>query len=73
MVKIEYEMKKKGVIVMFFDIMVFIGKNGVLLYGILGEIKIKKGDLVLFDLGVVYKGYCFDIICIVVFGDIFDE
>lgn len=32
-----------------------------------------KGDLVLFDLGVVHKGYCSDITRTVAFGDISDE
>ncbi len=53
--KIEYEMKKKGVTAMSFDTMVLTGKNGALPHGTPGETKIKKGDLVLFDLGVFIK------------------
>ncbi|NHX33564.1 M24 family metallopeptidase, partial [Escherichia coli] len=71
--KIEYEMKKKGVTAMSFDTMVLTGKNGALPHGTPGETKIKKGDLVLFDLGVVHKGYCSDITRTVAFGDISDE
>lgn len=73
MAKIEYEMKKKGVTAMSFDTMVLTGKNGALPHGTPGETKIKKGDLVLFDLGVVHKGYCSDITRTVAFGDISDE
>lgn len=58
---------------MSFDTMVLTGKNGALPHGTPGETKIKKGDLVLFDLGVVHKGYCSDITRTVAFGDISDE
>ncbi|EUJ66008.1 proline dipeptidase [Listeria fleischmannii FSL S10-1203] len=39
----------------------------------LATLKLKKGDLVLFDLGVVHKGYCSDITRTVAFGEITDE
>lgn len=68
--KIEFEMKKKGVSKMSFDTMVLTGKNGALPHGTPGDTKIKKGDLVLFDLGVVHKGYCSDITRTVAFGEI---
>lgn len=68
--KIEYEMKKKGVTAMSFDTMVLTGKNGALPHGTPGNTKIQKGDLVLFDLGVVHRGYCSDITRTVAFGDI---
>lgn len=71
--KIEFEMKKKGVSKMSFDTMVLTGKNGALPHGTPGDTKIKKGDLVLFDLGVVHKGYCSDITRTVAFGEITDE
>lgn len=35
----------------------------------IGERKIQKGDFILFDLGVVYKGYCSDITRTVAFGE----
>lgn len=71
--KIEFEMKKKGVTAMSFDTMVLTGKNGALPHGTPGDTKIQKGDLVLFDLGVVHKGYCSDITRTVAFGDISAE
>ncbi len=71
--KIEYEMKKKGVSKMSFDTMVLTGKNGALPHGTPGDTKIKKGDLVLFDLGVVHNGYCSDITRTVAFGEISAE
>ncbi|MDO0559414.1 M24 family metallopeptidase, partial [Escherichia coli] len=42
-------------------------------HGTPGSTKIQKGDLVLFDLGVVWKGYCSDITRTVAFGDINDK
>ncbi|RLQ98311.1 aminopeptidase P family protein [Falsibacillus albus] len=59
--KVEYELKKKGISEMSFSTMVLTGANGASPHGNPGSTKIKKGDLVLFDLGVVYQGYCSDI------------
>ncbi|EUJ33281.1 proline dipeptidase [Listeria floridensis FSL S10-1187] len=71
--KIEYEMKRRGVSGMSFETMVLTGKNGALPHGTPGGTKIKKGDLVLFDLGVVHKGYSSDTTRTVAFGEISDE
>ncbi|MEK3890400.1 M24 family metallopeptidase [Bacillus sp. FSL K6-3431] len=70
---IEYEVKKKGVSGMSFDTMVLTGANAALPHGTPGLTKIKKGDLVLFDLGVVYEGYCSDITRTIAYGDISDK
>lgn len=52
---------------MFFDILVFVGVNVVSFYGILGSMKVLLNELVLFDFGVIWNGYCSDVICIVVY------
>ncbi|MBS4208773.1 Xaa-Pro peptidase family protein [Bacillus sp. FJAT-50079] len=70
---IEYEVKKKGVSGMSFDTMVLTGANAAMPHGTPGLTKIKKGDLVLFDLGVIYEGYCSDITRTIAFGDISEE
>ncbi|MEI2462793.1 M24 family metallopeptidase [Niallia taxi] len=70
---IEYELKKKGIGKMSFSTMVLTGKNGASPHGNPGSTKIKKGDLVLFDLGVVVDGYCSDITRTVAYGDINDD
>lgn len=67
---IEYELKKKGIGKMSFSTMVLTGVNGASPHGNPGETKIRKGDLVLFDLGVVVDGYCSDITRTVAYGDI---
>lgn len=67
---IEFELKKKGVASMSFSTMVLTGANGASPHGNPGLSKIQKGDLVLFDLGVIVDGYCSDITRTVAYGDI---
>lgn len=66
---IEFEMKKKGVQKMSFDTMVLSGPKTASPHGVPGDRKIQKGDFILFDLGVVYNGYCSDITRTVAFGE----
>ncbi|MBB4824255.1 Xaa-Pro dipeptidase [Sporosarcina luteola] len=66
---IEFEMKKKGAEKMSFDTMVLSGPKTASPHGNPGERKIQKGDFILFDLGVVYQGYCSDITRTVAFGE----
>ncbi|WP_108671278.1 M24 family metallopeptidase [Peribacillus acanthi] len=70
---IEFELKKKGVNQMAFSTMVLTGANAASPHGTPGQTKIQKGDLVLFDLGVVYNGYCSDITRTVAFHDISEK
>ncbi|CAM3756457.1 M24 family metallopeptidase [Mesobacillus zeae] len=67
---IEFELKKKGVTAMSFSTMVLTGKNAASPHGNPGLTKIAKGDLVLFDLGVIVDGYCSDITRTVAFGQV---
>lgn len=69
---IEFEMKRKGVY-MSFDTMVLSGPKAASPHGTPGDRKVQKGDFVLFDLGVVYQGYCSDITRTVSFGEPNDE
>lgn len=70
---IEYEMKKKGVQKMSFDTTVLAGAKAASPHGVPGNATVKKGDFVLFDLGVVYEGYCSDITRTVAFGEVSEE
>ncbi|MDQ0229498.1 M24 family metallopeptidase [Metabacillus malikii] len=65
--KIEYELKKKGIREMSFSTMVLFGENSGQPHGNPGLRKLKKGDFVLFDLGVIVDGYCSDITRTVVY------
>ncbi|WP_444684012.1 M24 family metallopeptidase [Alkalicoccus luteus] len=70
---IEYSLKKQGVREMSFQPMVLFGGNGGDPHGVPGTAPLKKGDSVLFDLGVMWKGYASDITRTVFFGEPDDE
>lgn len=70
--KIESTIKAKGYS-MSFDTTVLTGFKAASPHGTPGNEKIQKGDLVLFDLGVIYEGYCSDITRTVAFGEINEE
>ncbi|WP_347862095.1 Xaa-Pro peptidase family protein [Salimicrobium sp. PL1-032A] len=67
---IEFEMKKRGVREMSFSTMVLFGEKAGHPHGNPGDRMLKRGDLVLFDLGVVWKGYTSDITRTVAFGEV---
>jgi Xaa-Pro dipeptidase len=69
---IEYELKKMGYD-MSFSTMVLTGKNAASPHGTPGLTKVQRGDLVLFDLGVVFEGYCSDITRTVAYGDVNEQ
>lgn len=71
--EIEFEMKKKGVREMSFDTLVLFGANSADPHGVPGDRVIKEGDFVLFDLGVVWKGYCSDITRTFIYGSASEE
>lgn len=71
--EIEYEMKRQGISEMSFSTMVLTGKNAASPHGTPGHTKVQRGDLVLFDLGVVYEGYCSDITRTIAFGSLSDQ
>ena len=50
--------------------MVLAGEKSASPHGTPGDRKIQNGDLILFDLGVIYKGYCSDITRTVAFGEV---
>ncbi len=70
---LEYALKKEGVKEMSFSTTVLAGEKTASPHGIPGNRKIQKGDLVLFDLGVVFEGYCSDITRTVAYHSITDQ
>lgn len=70
---IEYEMKKLGVSDMSFDTMVLFGDHAASPHGTPGDRKLKPKELVLFDLGVVWKGYTSDVTRTVAYGEVDDD
>jgi Xaa-Pro dipeptidase len=70
---IEFSLKAKGVTEMSFATMVLTGANAASPHGTPGLTKVQKGDMVLFDLGVVVDRYCSDITRTVAFGNISEQ
>lgn len=66
--KIEYEMKKVGISHMSFDTMVLFGDHAADPHGEPGTRTLKENELVLFDLGTMYKGYASDMTRTAYFG-----
>ncbi len=66
--QLEIFWKKKGVSKTSFDPIVAFGKNSAIPHHETGETRLKKGDAVLFDIGVMYKHYCSDMTRVVFFG-----
>ncbi|EZH65066.1 metallopeptidase [Bacillaceae bacterium JMAK1] len=66
---IESGLKQEGISKMSFDPVVLFGKNAADPHGSPGTTTLKRGDAVLMDLGVYYKGYASDITRTVFFGE----
>lgn len=58
---IEYALKKQGIQEMSFNTMVLSGTKTSSPHGTPSMKKITAGDMILFDLGVIFEGYCSDI------------
>lgn len=65
---IETTMKQHGISKMSFDTMVLFGDHAAAPHGTPGDRKLQNNEYVLFDLGVIYKGYCSDITRTIAFG-----
>lgn len=66
--QIEHEIKKYGVEEMSFKTMVLFGDHAASPHGNPGQRRLQPNEWVLFDLGVVYKGYTSDMTRTVVYG-----
>ncbi|WP_423188779.1 M24 family metallopeptidase [Alkalibacterium sp. f15] len=66
--RIEYEIKKFSVEKMSFPTMVLFGDHAASPHGNPGKRQLKPNEWVLFDLGVVYKGYTSDMTRTIVYG-----
>lgn len=58
---------------MSFQPIVASGENSALPHAKLTDRKIKKGDFVVIDFGVIYQGYCSDETCTIAFGKLTDR
>ncbi|MBO8156480.1 MAG: aminopeptidase P family protein [Bacillaceae bacterium] len=71
--EIEYTLKREGVREMSFSTLVLSGPKTASPHGTPGKRSIQPGDFVLFDLGVVYEGYCSDITRTVAYQRVTEE
>ncbi|WP_018133434.1 M24 family metallopeptidase [Effusibacillus pohliae] len=70
---IESFAKRQGADRMAFDTMVLAGEKSALPHGAPGTREIRRGDLLLIDLGIVWQGYCSDITRTVAVGEASDR
>ena len=66
--EIEFQLKKQGIKEMSFETMVLTGDHAASPHGVPGSRKVKKDEMVLFDLGIVHDGYTSDVTRTAVFG-----
>ncbi|REJ25389.1 MAG: Xaa-Pro dipeptidase [Bacillaceae bacterium] len=71
--ELEFFMRKKGAASSSFDTIVASGYRSALPHGVASEKPIEKGELVTFDFGAYYKGYCSDMTRTIAVGDPGDE
>jgi Xaa-Pro aminopeptidase len=66
--ELEYRMRKKAGEAIAFHTIVASGFRSALPHGIASDKKIKKGEFVIIDYGLIYQGYCSDETCTFVVG-----
>ena len=71
--ELEFRMRRKGAKSASFDIIVASGYRSSLPHGVASSKRIKEGELILFDFGCVYEGYCSDITRVVKLGRVLEE
>lgn len=70
--ELELAMRKQGASGLSFDTIVASGVRSALPHGVASDKKIEKGDLVVFDFGCVYEGYCSDMTRTIGIGSLSD-
>ena len=71
--QLEYNARKSGAEGLAFEAIVASGVNSALPHARPTDRKFKKGDFVVIDFGVKYKGYCSDETCTIAFGKLTDR
>jgi len=67
--QLEYNARKSGADGLAFEAIVAAGANSALPHAQPTDRKIKKGDFVVIDFGVKYRGYCSDETCTIALGN----
>jgi Xaa-Pro aminopeptidase/Xaa-Pro dipeptidase len=71
--QLEYNARISGADGLAFEAIVAAGENSALPHARPTDRKIKKGDFVVIDFGVKYRGYCSDETCTIAFGKLTDR
>jgi Xaa-Pro aminopeptidase len=71
--QLEYDARRSGADGLAFEAIVAAGENSALPHARPTDRKIKKGDFVVIDFGVKYRGYCSDETCTIAFGKLTDR
>jgi len=71
--QLEYNARISGADGLAFEAIVAAGENSALPHAQPTDRKIKKGDFVVIDFGVKYRGYCSDETCTIAFGKLTDR
>jgi len=71
--QLEFNARKYGADGLAFEAIVAAGVNSALPHAQPTDRKIKKGDFVVIDFGVKYRGYCSDETCTIAFGKLTDK
>ncbi len=71
--ELEYKIRKHGAEDISFDLITIAGAKTSMPHGVPGENKVKKGDLITFDIGALYHGYHSDMTRTYAFGEITEK
>ena len=71
--KLEFDMLTHGATGLAFSTIVAAGANGSLPHAVPGDYKVRLGDMITFDFGAKYNGYCADMTRTVALGQPSDE
>lgn len=71
--RLEFLMKMNGAQRVAFDLITVTGKKTSLPHGVPGDVAVKSGDFVTFDIGAVYDGYHSDMTRTIAVGSVSDE
>lgn len=71
--ELEFLMRKKGASGISFDLITITGAKTSMPHGVPGDVEVKRGDLVTFDVGALYDGYHSDMTRTYAVGEASDE
>ncbi|MBQ1545994.1 MAG: aminopeptidase P family protein [Clostridia bacterium] len=71
--ELEFLMRRKGAQGVSFDLITITGAKTSMPHGVPGDVEVKRGDFVTFDIGAIYDGYHSDMTRTVAVGEVSDK